>query len=70
MLRTEWCANTKVCKFNVGTELRQVFGAALRDVLAGDKYLFDRIRFILKPALLERAKTVLKALVLMAYEPA
>ena len=61
----QWlAANTKVCKFNVGTELRQVFGAALRDVLAGDKYLFDRNQILsaVKPALLERAKTVLKSI--------
>ena len=45
-IRTEdrrWLATqTKVCKFNVGTELRQAFGAALRDVLASDALLFDR----------------------------
>ena len=61
----QWlAANTNVCKFNVGTELRQAFGAALREVLAGDKYLFDRNQILsaTKPALLERTKTVLKSI--------
>ena len=32
--RRELALTTKICKFNVGTELRQVFGAALRQQLA------------------------------------
>jgi fructose-bisphosphate aldolase, class II len=41
-LRTRIARETNVCKFNIGTELRQAFGAALRDVLARDHALFDR----------------------------
>ena len=38
-----WLATeTAVCKFNVGTELRQTFGAALRDILAVNPNIFDR----------------------------
>ena len=60
-----WLAtNTKVCKFNVGTELRQAFGVALRDVLASDEHLFDRNEILsaVKPALIEQTKTVLKSI--------
>ena len=61
----DWLATqTKVCKFNVGTELRQTFGAALRDVLDSDTYLFDRNQIFsaVKPALIERAKLVFKSI--------
>ena len=58
-----WLATqTNVCKFNVGTELRQAFGAALRDVLATDADLFDRSQIFsaIKPSLIEQTKNVLK----------
>ena len=35
-----------VCKFNIGTELRQVFGKALRQRLSDDPALFDRIAIL------------------------
>ncbi|MBU2358829.1 MAG: class II fructose-bisphosphate aldolase [Alphaproteobacteria bacterium] len=35
-----------VTKFNIGTELRQVWGVALRDTLAADAALFDRIAIL------------------------
>ena len=60
-----WLATqTKVCKFNVGTELRQAFGAALRNVLASDALLFDRNQILsaVKPALIEQTKSVLKSI--------
>lgn len=34
---------THICKFNIGTELRQAFGAELRAALARDPNQFDRI---------------------------
>lgn len=37
---------TPICKFNIGTELRQVFGAALRATLAGDAAAFDRLAIL------------------------
>ena len=58
-----WLATqTSVCKFNVGTELRQTFGQALRDVLAEDLDLFDRNQILsaVKPALVGQTKTVLE----------
>jgi fructose-bisphosphate aldolase, class II len=41
-LRKRLARESAVCKFNVGTELRQAFGAALRGVLAADAGVFDR----------------------------
>ncbi|WP_308918104.1 class II fructose-bisphosphate aldolase [Jannaschia sp. LMIT008] len=35
-----------VAKFNVGTELRQVFGRALRDALAADPHAYDRVAIL------------------------
>ena len=64
-LNRRWLATqTKVCKFNVGTELRQAFGAALLNVLASDALLFDRNQILsaVKPALIEQTKSVLKSI--------
>lgn len=36
-------ARRNVCKFNIGTCLRQRFGSALRNTLASDHQLFDRL---------------------------
>jgi len=41
-MRRHLAQHTRVCKFNVGTELRQCFGEALRAILADDPALFDR----------------------------
>jgi fructose-bisphosphate aldolase, class II len=51
----------RIRKFNVGTELRQAFGASLRQTLAGNPQSFDRIE-ILRPTIAaqrEAAKTVI-----------
>lgn len=40
--RADLSANSAICKFNIGTELRQTFAAALRATLARDPDLFDR----------------------------
>ena len=37
---------TRVCKFNIGTELRMEFGKALRKSLAGQPDVFDRIKLL------------------------
>ena len=37
---------SKVCKFNIGTELRMVFGAALRDAVGSDPDRFDRVSIL------------------------
>ncbi|MEM7289468.1 MAG: class II fructose-bisphosphate aldolase [Pseudomonadota bacterium] len=37
---------TNICKFNIGTELRKVFGSALRHLLEADEDLFDRVEIL------------------------
>jgi len=56
--------DSKVCKFNVGTELRQVFGASLRAELANSIGEFDRIRLLaaIEPSLCEAARAIIRAL--------
>ncbi len=44
--RRALAARTSVCKFNIGTELRQAFGAALRAALAADPDQFDRLAIL------------------------
>jgi fructose-bisphosphate aldolase class II len=41
--RARIARETPVCKFNIGTELRQTFGAALRQTLATHPDTFDRL---------------------------
>ncbi|MEO0497025.1 MAG: class II fructose-bisphosphate aldolase [Pseudomonadota bacterium] len=41
-VRRDLAAKTKVCKFNIGTELRMAFGAALREAVNKDPGRFDR----------------------------
>jgi fructose-bisphosphate aldolase class II len=40
--RTLLAQTSKVCKFNIGTELRMAFGAALRASVNSDPDQFDR----------------------------
>ncbi|MEM9107439.1 MAG: class II fructose-bisphosphate aldolase [Pseudomonadota bacterium] len=49
-IRRQLARNTRVSKFNIGTELRQAFGAALRRSLADNPDGFDRIE-LLKPVI-------------------
>lgn len=44
--RQRLARGTSIGKFNIGTELRQVFGAALRDALGGDPDVFDRVAIL------------------------
>jgi fructose-bisphosphate aldolase class II len=44
--RTELARNSTICKFNIGTELRMAFGAALREAVARDPARFDRIAIL------------------------
>ena len=44
--RLELAATSRIAKFNIGTELRQAFGTALRDSLARDTTRFDRIEIL------------------------
>ena len=45
-LRRQLARDTTVCKFNIGTELRQAFGVALRATLADHPERFDRIQIL------------------------
>jgi len=45
-MRRQIAAATNVCKFNIGTELRMAFGAALREALAARPDRFDRIQIL------------------------
>lgn len=44
--RTRLARTSNICKFNIGTELRIVFGRALRDALAADPEAFDRLAIL------------------------
>lgn len=44
--RAELSAKSRICKFNIGTELRQTFGAALRDIVMRNPAVFDRIELL------------------------
>ena len=62
--RRRLASGTAVCKFNIGTELRQTFGAALRRILAEDPALFDRIEILsrTKPDLTAAARAIIRGL--------
>lgn len=38
--------NTNICKFNIGTELRMAFGAAMREAVNRDPERFDRVTIL------------------------
>lgn len=44
--RTRLARTTPICKFNIGTELRQTFGAALRQTLRDHPGEFDRLKIL------------------------
>ncbi|MBG6159010.1 fructose-bisphosphate aldolase class II [Labrenzia sp. EL_159] len=45
-IRRRLARQTRVCKFNLGTELRQSFGASLRQTLEGQPEIFDRLAIL------------------------
>ena len=45
-VRQKLACESRVCKFNIGTELRQIFGAALRKSLAEQPAEFDRNKLL------------------------
>jgi fructose-bisphosphate aldolase, class II len=44
--RAALASGSRIAKFNVGTELRMVFGDALRAALAADRVCFDRVTIL------------------------
>ena len=45
-IRQHLARTSHICKFNIGTETRQLFGAGLRDYLAGNPNTFDRLEIL------------------------
>lgn len=61
--RQSLARTSKICKFNIGTELRMAFGQAMRQAVNADPDRFDRVS-ILKEThdpVVEAARTVLRA---------
>ena len=44
--RTRFARTSNICKFNIGTELRMAFGAALREAVVSDTMRFDRVQIL------------------------
>ena len=62
--RAALAAGSRICKFNIGTELRMAFGAALRAAVEKDPARFDRVQ-ILKEThepVMAAARAVIKGL--------
>ncbi|MEM8957319.1 MAG: class II fructose-bisphosphate aldolase [Pseudomonadota bacterium] len=55
--------SSAVCKFNIGTELRMAFGAALRTAVDADPDRFDRVQILseVEPPIEAAARGVLRA---------
>ncbi|MEE2818124.1 MAG: class II fructose-bisphosphate aldolase [Pseudomonadota bacterium] len=55
--------HSKICKFNIGTELRMAFGAALRQAVKKDPARFDRVSILSEThaPLVSATRKVLKA---------
>jgi fructose-bisphosphate aldolase class II len=62
--RTRLSRSSAICKFNIGTELRMVFGQSLRAALAQSPDLFDRVQILkqVEPDLEAAARRVLAEL--------
>jgi fructose-bisphosphate aldolase class II len=55
--------NSKICKFNIGTELRMTFGEALRKSIVSHPDQFDRVEILRKThePLVQATRKVLSA---------
>ena len=62
--RQKLARTTNICKFNIGTELRQVFGQALRHAVAADADVFDRVELLkqVETPIKDAARTVLRSM--------
>ncbi len=62
--RKRLARTSKICKFNIGTELRMAFGTSLRSVLSADPDGFDRVRILgrVEPDIQAAARHVLRGL--------
>ena len=62
--RSALAATSRIAKFNIGTELRMTFGAALRAALAADPDGFDRIAILqqTEPPMVEVTRHIIRNL--------
>src|SRR5690606_11768786 len=62
--RRRLAQHTAICKFNIGTELRRVFGTALRQALARDPEEFDRLKLLAatEPPLCAAARAAIRTI--------
>ena len=60
-MRRKIAKTTNVAKFNIGTELRLIFGNSLRANILQNKDVFDRLK-ILKPTIEEMKKATMKVI--------
>lgn len=62
--RADLAAQSHICKFNIGTELRMAFGAALRFAVNKDPSRFDRLEILQEThqTVFEAARTVFRSL--------
>lgn len=63
-VRTHLARTTPIAKFNIGTELRQTFGVALRKALADHPDEFDRLKLLsaTEAPMLNHARAILRGL--------
>ena len=62
--RAHLAKTSSICKFNIGTELRMAFGAALRASVSSDPDRFDRVQIMkdIEPDLQNAARAALRGL--------
>ena len=62
--RAKLAASTNICKYNIGTELRSLFGSELRGLLDQNSEIFDRVQILssVESRLIEGARSVLRSL--------
>ena len=59
--RRKLAKNTNVAKFNIGTEIRMIFGNSLRKNLKNNPKIFDRLK-ILDPTIKDLVKVTKKVI--------
>tara|TARA_R110002020_G_scaffold34066_21_gene103669 strand:- start:7576 stop:8418 length:843 start_codon:yes stop_codon:yes gene_type:complete len=61
--RSALATGSSICKFNIGTELRMAFGAALREAVNRDPECFDRVAILRQThdPVMAAARTVIRA---------
>ena len=62
--RSKLAASSNICKYNIGTELRSLFGSELRGLLDQNSEIFDRVQILssVESRLIEGARSVLRSL--------